>query len=388
MACLAALRASGAAGTVSVITNLRDMCVQLTVRTHLLSQLYRFVKGGRFGIRHIVDDTYSTLWLSPMVPGRTEAHPPSWCASAAVRTRAVNMRSFAFASPKRRVRRCVPPAPGIIPSLTSGRPIFVTAWPVRSSPCHQRDAPGALGRPPTRHPQVARQPEFEPAAERRPVDRGNGGHRQALERAKCAAEVDEELVHLRLGHARALDEVCARAERPERRGAYDQYACAVGKHTQVFIRHYVDIMRTGARGTWTYLLSNWSLSRHSWNSCTAQYELAGDNWGRIWIERTFSRFIDIAFFALGLFSSKEVIPGWLGSGSRYASATPALAGGCPVCMNLRAAHRVRALLSTVKPDTRALAAIMTGMGDASRSVSLSHPRIRASTYFPTSGPPA
>ncbi len=91
------------------------------------------------------------------------------------------------------------------------------------------------------------------------------------------------------------------------------------------------------------------------------------------MQHTFSKFIDIAFFAFGLFSSKDVIPGWLGTGSRYASAEPAFAGGCPVCMNLRAAHRTCALLSTITPDTRDAAMIMAGMRDATRRECESQP---------------
>lgn len=43
--------------------------------------------------------------------------------------RPVKMRSFAFDSPSKRTRRCVPPAPGMIPNFVSGKPIFVTPDP-------------------------------------------------------------------------------------------------------------------------------------------------------------------------------------------------------------------------------------------------------------------
>lgn len=56
---------------------------------------------------------------------------PHCNASEADKVRAVNIKSFAFEGPKRRVVRCVPPAPGMIPRLVSGSPIFVTLWPSR-----------------------------------------------------------------------------------------------------------------------------------------------------------------------------------------------------------------------------------------------------------------
>lgn len=56
---------------------LQDIRVRLTIRTHLLCQLHRLVKGGRFGVRHIVDDTCSTLRLSTIIPSKTVVLPPN-----------------------------------------------------------------------------------------------------------------------------------------------------------------------------------------------------------------------------------------------------------------------------------------------------------------------
>ena len=51
-------------------------------------------------------------------------------ASVAVSTLAVKIKLLAFDSPSKRVSLWVPPAPGMIPSRVSGRPIFVTEFPV------------------------------------------------------------------------------------------------------------------------------------------------------------------------------------------------------------------------------------------------------------------
>ena len=85
----------------------------------------------------------------------------------------------------------------------------------------------------TCHPQVTREGHLEPAAERGAVDGRDGRHGQVLERAQRAPEVDEELVHLRLRHRRALAEVRPSAERARRRGADDEHACAVSVGTAV-----------------------------------------------------------------------------------------------------------------------------------------------------------
>ena len=61
----------------------------------------------------------------------SDAHndPPISSACSPVIARPVKMRSFAFDSPSKRTRRCVPPAPGMIPNLVSGKPIFVAPDP-------------------------------------------------------------------------------------------------------------------------------------------------------------------------------------------------------------------------------------------------------------------
>lgn len=43
----------------------------------------------------------------------------------------MKIRSLAFEIPSTRVARCVPPAPGMIPSAVSGRPSFVTSKPIQ-----------------------------------------------------------------------------------------------------------------------------------------------------------------------------------------------------------------------------------------------------------------
>lgn len=61
--------------------------------------------------------------------------------------------------------------------------------------------------------QVARERELEAAAQRRPVDGGDGGHREVLQLVQRAAQVEEELVDYALRHREPLLEVRARAER-------------------------------------------------------------------------------------------------------------------------------------------------------------------------------
>jgi len=56
--------------------------------------------------------------------------PPISSACFPVMARPVKMRSFAFDTPSKRTRRCVPPAPGMIPNFVSGKPIFVAPDPV------------------------------------------------------------------------------------------------------------------------------------------------------------------------------------------------------------------------------------------------------------------
>ena len=79
-----------------------------------------------------------------------------------VRTRPVRISSLARASPTTRGSRCVPPAPGMTASRTSGRP----------SRARSRG-----------DPQVAAQRELQPAAERVALDRRDRRHRQLGEPA-------------------------------------------------------------------------------------------------------------------------------------------------------------------------------------------------------------
>ena len=59
--------------------------------------------------------------------GTTRETSPARSASAASIRRAVRQRSIAFALPTARGRRCVPPAPGRMPSLISGWPNFAVS---------------------------------------------------------------------------------------------------------------------------------------------------------------------------------------------------------------------------------------------------------------------
>ncbi len=56
-------------------------------------------------------------------PSSIQSISPASSASFALACRADRMRSSARATPASRGIRCVPPAPGMMPSVTSGRPI-------------------------------------------------------------------------------------------------------------------------------------------------------------------------------------------------------------------------------------------------------------------------
>ncbi len=56
--------------------------------------------------------------------GRTALTRPISRACFASTMSPVKMISFARSLPTRRTRRCVPPNPGVIPSVTSGNPTF------------------------------------------------------------------------------------------------------------------------------------------------------------------------------------------------------------------------------------------------------------------------
>ena len=59
-----------------------------------------------------------------LAAGTTRATRPERSASAASIIRPVKFKSIAFALPTARVKRCVPPMPGMTPSLISGWPNF------------------------------------------------------------------------------------------------------------------------------------------------------------------------------------------------------------------------------------------------------------------------
>lgn len=89
---------------------------------------------------------------------------PSSSACFPVMARPVKMRSFAFDGPSKRTRRCVPPAPGMIPNFVSGKPIFVAPGPTcprqlqivirqcgsRAGPAMRRSQARASSKPPPR----------------------------------------------------------------------------------------------------------------------------------------------------------------------------------------------------------------------------------------------
>ena len=62
-----------------------------------------------------------------LAAGTTRATRPARSASAASIMRPVRLMSIALALPTARVRRCVPPMPGMTPSLISGWPNFAVS---------------------------------------------------------------------------------------------------------------------------------------------------------------------------------------------------------------------------------------------------------------------
>ena len=103
-----------------------------TIRANILRQLQCPIIRRVLRARDVVHHAYiHAREVSMLKPNDTVCNAPISSASCAVKERAVKMRSFALATPSSRVSRCVPPAPGMMPSLTSGRPIFVTECPAR-----------------------------------------------------------------------------------------------------------------------------------------------------------------------------------------------------------------------------------------------------------------
>lgn len=59
-------------------------------------------------------------------PEQVLAMRPRFSSSAPVSVEEVRIMSIAFCFPKTRVSRCVPPAPGIVPTANSGKPNFAS----------------------------------------------------------------------------------------------------------------------------------------------------------------------------------------------------------------------------------------------------------------------
>jgi len=110
------------------------------------------------------------------------------------------MRSLAFDSPMRRVRRWVPPAPGIIPSLVSVKPIFVTAKPEFQNKRYGDVWELRRGRRPTSDTQITGECHLEAAPQSWPIYGSNGWEWKSLETTERPPEIEEEFVDLRLCH--------------------------------------------------------------------------------------------------------------------------------------------------------------------------------------------
>ena len=79
----------------------------------------------------------------------------------------------------------------------------------------------------TCYAQVAREGELQAATQSGTVDGRDGGHGQALEFTERGAQVGEELGDLTLGHATALCQIGAGAERTGCGGVEDEHADGV-----------------------------------------------------------------------------------------------------------------------------------------------------------------
>ena len=100
---------------------------------------------------------YSQIWLaaasassSSLSNGTTRDTRPARSASAASIMRAVSTISMALAFPTARGRRCVPPAPGMMPSLISGWPNFAVSAAMMKSHIIDSSQP-----PPSANPATA-----------------------------------------------------------------------------------------------------------------------------------------------------------------------------------------------------------------------------------------
>ena len=119
--------------------------------------------------------------------GTTSSTRPALSARAALSVRPVRIRSRAAGRPTRRGRRCVPPAPGISPSLTSGRPS--TVFGIVASRCGSGRPAPSRGRRPGRSRGWPPPPGSGSASSRSRIAWPAARERLALQRAADGAEV-------------------------------------------------------------------------------------------------------------------------------------------------------------------------------------------------------
>lgn len=116
-----------------------------TILGNLLRKLQRaIIRRGR-GRGDIIHDTWGSV--KGRKDGAEASCSPHSSASTAVSMRAVNTRSLALDKPNSRTARCVPPAPGMIPRRTSGRPILVTSCATTLSVRHLTPVCGSAYQP-------------------------------------------------------------------------------------------------------------------------------------------------------------------------------------------------------------------------------------------------
>lgn len=126
-ACFAARRANGAT-KIDVYNVHASAFREPTVLGNILREFQRaIIRRGRRR-RDIIHHTWGNIRWGTTRRYQSVSYAPHSSASEAVSMRAVNTRSLALDKPSSRTARCVPPAPGMIPRRTSGRPILVTSW--------------------------------------------------------------------------------------------------------------------------------------------------------------------------------------------------------------------------------------------------------------------
>ena len=133
-ACFAARRANGATKSVDGYGIHGDIFGKLTVLGNILRKLQGAIIRRGWGRGDIIHDTWGSV--KRRKDGAEASCSPHSSASAAASMRAVNTRSLALDKPNSRTARCVPPAPGMIPRRTSGRPILVTSCATTLSARH------------------------------------------------------------------------------------------------------------------------------------------------------------------------------------------------------------------------------------------------------------